>query len=46
MPHKIDMFNCRCNKHEEEAIGPETAMRFRKLADSRVKKIKAARSRP
>ena len=33
-------------KHEEEAIGPETAMRFRDLADSRVKKSKAAGSRP
>ena len=32
-------------KHEEEAIGPETAMRFRDLADSRVKKSKATGSR-
>jgi uncharacterized protein YecE (DUF72 family) len=33
-------------KHEEEAIGPETAMRFRKLVDSRAKESKAVRSRP
>ncbi len=26
-------------KHEEEAVGPETAMRFQKLADSRVKRL-------
>jgi hypothetical protein len=26
-------------KHEEEAKGPEMAMRFRELADSRAKKI-------
>ncbi len=27
-------------KHEEEAIGPETAMRFRELADSMIKELK------
>ncbi|MGZ3578556.1 MAG: DUF72 domain-containing protein, partial [Syntrophales bacterium] len=32
-------------KHEEEAIGPETAMRFHELADSRAKRSKTARSR-
>jgi len=33
-------------KHEEEARGPETAIRFRELADSRVKKSKTVRSQP
>jgi uncharacterized protein YecE (DUF72 family) len=33
-------------KHEEEARGPEAAMRFRELADSQVKKSKTARSQP
>ena len=33
-------------KHEEEAIGPETAMRFRELVDSRGKKSKTVKSRP
>ncbi|MGZ6237682.1 MAG: DUF72 domain-containing protein [Syntrophales bacterium] len=32
-------------KHEEEAIGPETAIRFHELADSRAKRSKTARSR-
>ncbi len=31
-------------KHEEEAKGPEMAMRFRELTESRVKKIKKVRS--
>jgi uncharacterized protein YecE (DUF72 family) len=30
-------------KHEDEAKGPEVAVRFRELADSRVKKIKTGR---
>jgi uncharacterized protein YecE (DUF72 family) len=33
-------------KHEEEARGPEAAMRFRELADSSVTKSKTAGSRP
>ncbi len=32
-------------KHEEEAIGPETAMRFRDLTESKVKKVKAVGAR-
>jgi uncharacterized protein YecE (DUF72 family) len=32
-------------KHEEEAIGPEMATRFRELADSEVKKIKSEKKK-
>jgi uncharacterized protein YecE (DUF72 family) len=32
-------------KHEEEAKGPEMAIRFRELTDSRVKKIKTVRQK-